>query len=107
MAASVSERHHLVSSAPSRPGHPGGTMFEDQTVELLPARTTLQAGWGGGGGDGGRGGGAPAAPPRRAGWGGGGGDGGRGGDALAASTAVVIIYGDVINSEITVTSGDA
>ena len=26
-------------------------MFEDQTVELLPARTTLQAGWGGGGGD--------------------------------------------------------
>jgi hypothetical protein len=59
-------------------------MFEDQTVELLPARTTLQAGWGGGGGD-----------------------GGRGGDALAASTAVVIIYGDVIDSEITVTSGPA
>ena len=56
-------------------------MFEDQTIELLPARTTLQAGWGG--------------------------NGGRGGDALAASTAVVIIYGDVIDSEITVISGDA
>ena len=59
-------------------------MFEDQTIELLPARTTLQAGWGGNGGN-----------------------GGRGGDALAASTAVVIIYGDVIDSEITVTSGAA
>ena len=59
-------------------------MFEDQTIELLPARTTLQAGNGGAGG-----------------W------GGRGGDALAASTAVIIIYGDVIDSEITVISGDA
>ena len=28
-------------------------MFEDQTVELLPARTTLQAGAGGNGGWGG------------------------------------------------------
>jgi hypothetical protein len=59
-------------------------MFEDQTIDLLPARTTLQAGAGGNGG-----------------W------GGDGGDALAASTAVVIIYGDVIDSEITVISGDA
>ena len=59
-------------------------MFEDQTIELLPARTTLQAGWGGNGGN-----------------------GGRGGDAVAVSTAVVIIYGDVIDSEITVTSGTA
>ena len=59
-------------------------MFEDQTVDLLPARTTLQAGWGGNGGN-----------------------GGRGGDALAASTAVVIVNGDVINSDITVISGDA
>ena len=59
-------------------------MFEDQTIELLPARTTLQAGWGGNGGNGGRGGGA-----------------------LAASTAVVIIYGDVIDRELTVISGEA
>ncbi len=59
-------------------------MFEDQTIELLPARTTLQAGAGGNGG-----------------W------GGDGGGALAASTAVVIVYGDVIDSEITVTAGDA
>ena len=59
-------------------------MFEDQTIELLPARTTLQAGWGGNGGN-----------------------GGRGGDALAASTAVVIIYGDVEDSTIIVTAGDA
>ena len=59
-------------------------MFEDQTVDLLPARTTLQAGAGGAGG-----------------W------GGRGGDAVAVSAAVVIIYGDVIDSEITVISGDA
>jgi hypothetical protein len=59
-------------------------MFEDQTIELLPARTTLQAGAGGAGGN-----------------------GGRGGDALAASTAVVIINGDVTNSIITVNAGDA
>ena len=59
-------------------------MFEDQTIELLPARTTLQAGWGGNGGN-----------------------GGRGGDALAASTAVVVVYGDVINSTINVESGAA
>jgi hypothetical protein len=32
------------------------TMFEDQTVELLPARTTMKR-WGGGGGGGGKKGG--------------------------------------------------
>ena len=46
-------------------------MFEDQTVDLLPARTTLQAGGGGGRG------------------------GGRGGDALAISAAVIFVGGDV------------
>ena len=40
-------------------------MFEDQTIELLPARTTLQTG-------------------------GAGGRGGRGGDALAISAAVIL-----------------
>jgi len=41
--------------------HPGGPMFEDQYVDLLPARTTMQAitGTGGAGGAGGAGG--PAA----------------------------------------------
>ncbi len=62
-------------------------MFEDQTVELLPARTTLQAGAGGAGGDGGAGG-----------W---------GGDAVAISVAVIIINGDVDDSVITATAGAA
>ena len=59
-------------------------MFEDQTVELLPARTTLQAGWGGGGGD-----------------------GGRGGDAVAISIAIIYVEGDVNNSTLTAIAGDA
>src|SRR5688500_1221117 len=58
---------------PDRPGttdihhtdHPGGPMFEDQHVELLPARTTMQTitvtGEGGAGGAGGAGGFAAAA----------------------------------------------
>ncbi len=60
-------------------------MFEDQTIELLPARTTMRRG-----GNGGRGG-----------------RGGRGGDALAVSAAVIIINGAVKDSTITATSGDA
>ncbi len=59
-------------------------MFEDQTIELLPARTTLQAGAGGAGGR-----------------------GGRGGDAVAISVAIIIINGDVDDSVITATAGDA
>jgi hypothetical protein len=59
-------------------------MFEDQTVELLPARTTLQAGWGGGGGR-----------------------GGRGGDAFAVSIAVIFVGGNVDDSTITATAGTA
>ncbi len=58
-------------------------MFEDQTIELLPARTTLQAGWGGNGGR-----------------------GGRGGDAVAISVAIIIINGDVDDS-ITAIAGNA
>ena len=72
-------------------------MFEDQYVELLPARTTMKS-WkpkkrGGGnnyGGDGGAGG-----------------AGGRGGDALAVSAAVIVVEGDVDDSELSATSGDA
>ena len=60
-------------------------MFEDQTIDLLPARTTM----------------------RRNGGGGGGGRGGRGGDALAVSAAVIFVGGDVDDSELTATSGDA
>jgi hypothetical protein len=59
-------------------------MFEDQTVDLLPARTTLQAGAGGNGGN-----------------------GARGGDALAVSAAVVYVGGDVDDSMLTATSADA
>jgi len=59
-------------------------MFEDQTVDLLPARTTLQAGPGGAGGE-----------------------GGRGGDALAVSAAVIFVEGSVDDSELTATSGPA
>src|SRR4028118_45046 len=56
--------HHFVEDIP------GGIMFEDQTVDLLPARTTLQAGAGGNGGN-----------------------GGRGGDALAVSIAAIFVPG--------------
>ena len=59
-------------------------MFEDQTVDLLPARTTLQAG---GGGAGGR--------------------GGRGGDAIAISAAAIFVEGNVDDSTLTVESGPA
>ena len=60
-------------------------MFEDQTIELLPARTTMRRGGGGGRG----------------------GNGGRGGDAIAVSAAVIFVGGDVDDSELTATSGDA
>src|SRR4028118_688308 len=70
--------HHFVEDIP------GGIMFEDQTVDLLPARTTLQAGAGGAGGR-----------------------GGRGGDALAVSAAVIFVGGDVDDSTLTATAGDA
>src|SRR3954468_6159021 len=63
-------------------------MFENQTVELLPARTVMSR-WGGGGG-GGRSGG--------------GGGGGGGGDALAVSAATIIVEGNVTNSTLTATS---
>ena len=56
-------------------------MFEDQTVDLLPARTTLQAGAGG--------------------------NGGRGGDAFAVSAAVIFVGGDANGSILTATSGAA
>jgi len=59
-------------------------MFEDQTVDLLPARTTLQAGAGGAGGR-----------------------GGRGGDALAISAAVIFIGGNVDDSSLSATSAAA
>ncbi len=59
-------------------------MFEDQTVELLPARTTLQAGAGGAGGR-----------------------GGNGGTAVAISITYIFINGDVNDSTITATSGAA
>ena len=60
-------------------------MFEDQTVELLPARTTMRVNRGGRGGN-----------------------GGRGGDALAISAAVLVINrSDVDARDISVTSGDA
>jgi hypothetical protein len=61
-------------------------MFEDQTVELLPARTTMRVA-----NRGGRGGNANA----------------RGGDALAISAAVIIIGGNANNSTLSATSGDA
>jgi hypothetical protein len=59
-------------------------MFEDQTVDLLPARTTLQAGAGGAGGR-----------------------GGRGGDAVAVSAAVIFVGGNANGSTLEATSGDA
>ena len=59
-------------------------MFEDQTVDLLPARTTLQAGAGGNGGA-----------------------GGRGGDAIAVSAAAIFVDGNVDDSTLTATAGDA
>ncbi len=59
-------------------------MFEDQTVDLLPARTTLQAGAGGAGGR-----------------------GGRGGDAVAISAAAIFVQGNVTDSTLTVESGPA
>jgi hypothetical protein len=61
-------------------------MFEDQTVELLPARTTMRVA-----SRGGRGGNANA----------------RGGDALAVSAAVIIVRGNANGSFLTATSGDA
>jgi hypothetical protein len=65
-------------------------MFEDQTVELLPARTVMSS-WGGGGGGGRSGGG-----------------GGRGGDAVAVSAAAtIIVEGNVIGGTFTATSGVA
>jgi hypothetical protein len=60
-------------------------MFEDQTVDLLPARTTM----------------------KRVNRGGRGGNGGRGGDALAVSAAVIFVGGDVDDSTLTATSGNA
>jgi hypothetical protein len=60
-------------------------MFEDQTVDLLPARTTM----------------------KKVSRGGNGGNGGRGGDAVAVSAAVIFVGGDVDDSELTATSGDA
>jgi len=59
-------------------------MFEDQTVDLLPARTTLQAGAGGAGGR-----------------------GGRGGDAIAVSAAAIFVGGNANGSTLTATSGAA
>ena len=59
-------------------------MFEDQTVDLLPARTTLQAGAGGNGGN-----------------------GGRGGDAVAVSAAAIFVGGNANGSTLTATSGAA
>ena len=59
-------------------------MFEDQTVDLLPARTTLQAGAGGNGGN-----------------------GGRGGDAVAVSAAAIFVGGNANGSDLSATSGDA
>src|SRR5437764_399923 len=56
-------------------------MFEDQTIDLLPARTTLQTG-------------------------GAGGRGGRGGDALAISAAVIAVGGRD-RGDLTATSADA
>ena len=60
-------------------------MFEDQTVDLLPARTTM----------------------KKVNRGGRGGNGGRGGDAAAISVAAIIVGGDVDDSTLTATSGDA
>jgi hypothetical protein len=56
-------------------------MFEDQTIELLPARTTLQTG-------------------------GAGGRGGRGGDALAISAAAIFVGGRN-SGALSATSADA
>jgi hypothetical protein len=77
---------HEVSGAPGTISSsiPGGIMFEDQTVDLLPARTTLQAGAGGAGGR-----------------------GGRGGDAVAISAAAIFVEGNVDDSTLTVESGPA
>jgi hypothetical protein len=61
-------------------------MFEDQTVDLLPARTTMRVTHRGG-----RGGNANA----------------RGGDALAISAAVIFVNGNVNNSTLTATSDAA
>ena len=60
-------------------------MFEDQTIDLLPARTTM----------------------KRVRSGGSGGNGGRGGDAVAVSAAVILVGGDVRNSDLSATSGAA
>ena len=60
-------------------------MFEDQTVDLLPARTTM----------------------KKFNRGGRGGNGGRGGDAAAISVAAIIVEGDVDDSTLTATSGNA
>ena len=59
-------------------------MCEAQTIDLLPARTSLQAGAGGIGCY-----------------------GGRGGDAIAVPAAVIFVGGDVDDSTLTATSGDA
>jgi hypothetical protein len=56
-------------------------MFEDQTVELLPARTVMSHWGGGGGGGGGRNGG--------------GGGGGRAGDVVANVSVNIESEGDV------------
>jgi len=56
-------------------------MFEDHTIDLLPARTTLQTG-------------------------GAGGRGGRGGDAAAISLALVVVGGNN-TGDLTATSGAA
>ena len=60
-------------------------MFEDQTIDLLPARTTM----------------------KKFNRGGNGGNGGRGGDALAVSAAVIFVGGDVDDSTLTAESGNA
>src|SRR3954470_17827587 len=64
----------------------GEPMFEDQTVDLLPARTTMRVNHRGG-----RGGKATAG----------------GGDPLAISAAVIFVSGNVNNSALTATSGAA
>ena len=60
-------------------------MFEDQTVDLLPARITM----------------------KKFNRGGNGGNGGRGGDAIAVSAAVIFVGGDVDDSTLSATSGNA
>src|SRR4051794_21560382 len=71
----------LLASARQLKRPPGGIMFEDQTIELLPARTTLQTG-------------------------GAGGRGGRGGDALAVSAAAIAVGGRN-SGALSATSADA